>query len=126
MAYEAKLLDFHGRERKSKIQSEFNLACLETSVDDAENQGKKEVQNETVPYISKIPNSTGSVPEMNTKAELATVSLSTQAEINRLKSQRRITKIFFIVGVIFISIAIPTTVASTVFSLRIVQEKLGH
>ena len=44
-------------------------------------------------------------------------SASAQATMKRLKAQKRVTKTFFIVGVIFISIAFPVTLTASILSI---------
>ena len=53
-------------------------------------------------------------------------SLNLQAQMKRLRSQRRVTKIFFIVGVIFIIIALPVTVAATITAGPTFYDKNKH
>ena len=61
--------------------------------------------------------------DTNSVSGSETGSPSSQAEIARQKYQRRVTKTFFIVGVIFIAVALPATIAPVVIGIPVAYQK---
>ena len=83
--------------------------------------------NVCVDHLSLHQPSTNNISDSNFSSNEDRVeSHSFQVEISRQKIQRRVTKTFFIVGVVFMAIAVPMTIAANSISIPVTYSDDVH
>ena len=97
------------------------LCILETAMGDTTINQSNETDDNNVctGQLTSHQPSNNNISNCNVSSNEGVRSLSSQAELKRQKNQRRITKTFFIVGVVFMTIAVPMTIAANSISIPV-------